>query len=463
MPITLTNGHVQTPGAIAIPNGCIVFQLNLDATVVAGPFGIVPASEKVTFQFDSNGDLVQPAVLYSNAELNPQLSSTLLGTYYLVTLYDANGAKLNSPPMWWQFTQPAGDTVDISEITPFQTVGGTVIYYPVSFQLNAPTPTTLGGVFSNAGGTNLFITAINTNGSVSLAQPSFSNLSGQISAGQIPSGLTLAATTFSGLITAQDGIEIGVVGTTSGVITLDGGTSGQSTITAPSVAGTASNPISFSNGINIPSGTVYSINNDTGISRASAGVIDVGNGAQGNATGTVNAAQYNIAGSQIAAVNLANGVTGTGSIVLAASPTLTGTLTAAAISGTTITASAAVTAKAGIEVGVAGTTSGVVTLDGSTSGQATITAPAVAGTTTNPISISNAIKAPSLQVTSPTPTGALSGVAFGDTTGFGNGSSGQAVTTTALGTGGGPTSAVTVVGYLEINVGGTVAWIPYMQ
>ena len=45
----------------------------------------------------------------------------------------------------------------------------------------------------------------------------------------------------------------------------------------------------------------------------------------------------------------------------------------------------------GHTIGLAGTTSGAITLAGSSSGSATITAPAVAGTVTNPIAISNSI------------------------------------------------------------------------
>src|SRR5208282_2183034 len=62
-----------------------------------------------------------------------------------------------------------------------------------------------------------------------------------------------------------------------------------------------------------------------------------------------------------------------------------------AITNTTLTASALITGKANIQLGVAGTTSGVITLEGSTSGASTITGPATAGTVTNPIVFSNAI------------------------------------------------------------------------
>lgn len=89
---------------------------------------------------------------------------------------------------------------------------------------------------------------------------------------------------------------------------------------------------------------VYEWNSDTGLSRASAAVIDVGNGSAGDASGTVNAAQYNVAGSQIAASNLSNGTTGSGSVALATSPTLVtptlGVASATSINKVAITAPA---------------------------------------------------------------------------------------------------------------------------
>jgi hypothetical protein len=54
-------------------------------------------------------------------------------------------------------------------------------------------------------------------------------------------------------------------------------------------------------------------------------------------------------------------------------------------------------------------------------------------------------------------------VRIGTTSGSGNGTAGQAVTTTLKGTGSGPTTAPIVANYLEINVGGTNYWIPLMS
>lgn len=81
--------------------------------MLAGPGGLVPASQILVFQLDASGNIQSGAKLYSNAELGPT------GTYYKVAIYDANGARLNASQTYWQFTESAGSTVDISQMTPF--------------------------------------------------------------------------------------------------------------------------------------------------------------------------------------------------------------------------------------------------------------------------------------------------------------------------------------------------------
>lgn len=195
--ITLTNGFPQGPNGLIVPNGSVVFQLNVDATVVAAPGGFVSGAVEVVFQFDEAGQLIQPAKLWSNEELNPQ-NSVGLGTYYLVTFYDQNGARINQVPMWWQFPEVANATVDISMMIPVSTVGGNVIFYPTAFAVPVPTPTTLGGIFSNAGLASNWIRSINTDGTVSLSQPAASDLSNGVSGS---GAVVLAASpTFTGTV-----------------------------------------------------------------------------------------------------------------------------------------------------------------------------------------------------------------------------------------------------------------------
>lgn len=196
--ITLTNGNPQDLSGLIVPNGSITFQLNVDGTVIAAPYGIVLASKVVNFQFNKVGQ-IQPnngaaaAQIYSNEELNPQ-NSIGLGTYYLVTFYDANGARLNVSPMWWQFPEPANTTVDISQMTPFATVGGNVIFYPTAFTIPPPSLITLGGIFANPGVTHEWVSAIDTDGTVTLTQPSAADLSN----GTVGTGAVVLASALSG-------------------------------------------------------------------------------------------------------------------------------------------------------------------------------------------------------------------------------------------------------------------------
>jgi len=79
-------------------------------------------------------------------------------------------------------------------------------------------------------------------------------------------------------------LTVGLAGTSSGILALAGSTSGSATFTAPAVAGTSTNPITISNSLQLPSGTVYNWNADTGLSRDAAGIVDVGNGTAGNSS-----------------------------------------------------------------------------------------------------------------------------------------------------------------------------------
>lgn len=74
-----------------------------------------------------------------------------------------------------------------------------------------------------------------------------------------------------------------------------------------------------------------------------------------------------------------------------------------------------------------------------------------------------ALHAPNIYLTGATPTGSGTVVSLGSTNGFGTGSSDVSVTTTTKGGGTGPTTAQTIVKYLEIDIGGTKYWIPLMQ
>lgn len=115
--------------------------------------------------------------------------------------------------------------------------------------------------------------------------------------------------------------QIGVAGTTSGELLLAGSASGTTTLVAPATAGTATNAALFSNSLQLPTGTVYSINGDTGLSRASAATWALGNGTAADTSGTLNLTTENLSN-----LGVANAVFGNaGHIMIAANaPTIAG-------------------------------------------------------------------------------------------------------------------------------------------
>jgi len=60
----------------------------------------------------------------------------------LVTFYDQNNARINKNPMWWQFQEVAGSTVDIGSMTPYLTEGN-VIFYPLISSMGSGTVTSV--------------------------------------------------------------------------------------------------------------------------------------------------------------------------------------------------------------------------------------------------------------------------------------------------------------------------------
>lgn len=342
--ITLINGFPQGLNALIVPNGSISFQLNTDATVIAAPYGFVAGGTEVVFQFDATGH-IQPnapaatAQIYSNLELNPQ-NSVGLGTYYLVTFYDQNGARLNKAPLWWQFPQVAGSTVDISEMTAFATVGGNVIYYPtvgagggsvtsVAFVGDGTILSSTPSTAVTASG-NVVATLLTQNANIVLAGPTSGGAALPTFRGlvvsDLPSGyiwsnlaaaganLTLANTTFSSTWTNTQpttylfaNVTAATVGANqnSNTLSIRGtlwtGASATDTWSLQNVIGSGTNPtttLTFSHAaggsgaalIQFPSAAALQFSTDTGISRSGAGVLNVGNGTPGDATGALIAA-----------------------------------------------------------------------------------------------------------------------------------------------------------------------------
>jgi hypothetical protein len=151
--ISLINGHIQTVNNLPIqPLGYMEMYLNMDASVLAAPYGLVLGGTKnaVRFYFDSNCDIITPAQIWSNIELNPQ-NITSVGTWYVVNFYDSNGTRLNNAPMNWVFTEIAGSSVDIGTMT---SINQGTAYYPTLSSLaegSFSSPPPIGNVTPNTG------------------------------------------------------------------------------------------------------------------------------------------------------------------------------------------------------------------------------------------------------------------------------------------------------------------------
>jgi hypothetical protein len=76
------------------------------------------------------------------------------------------------------------EVTNLAPATP--TFGPPTFRQIVGADLPRPTPVSVGGIFSKAAVANQFLTAVNVDGTIGAAQPSFANLSGTIAAGQVP-------------------------------------------------------------------------------------------------------------------------------------------------------------------------------------------------------------------------------------------------------------------------------------
>jgi len=182
--------------------------------------------------------------------------------------------------------------------------------------------------------------------------------------------------------TGATGLTAGANSGNAGVLTLKGSTSGAATITAPAVAGTATNTILISNSLQLPSGTVYGWNADTGLSRIAPGVVYVGNGTAGSLTGEILAST----GSFMQIQNANSGVT----VYSGTAPTIS-----SGFGSSPSIPNSNGTAAFTVNVGSGGTAStGVITMPSATTGWACFVAPngapqAAAVTYSAPTSVSS--------------------------------------------------------------------------
>lgn len=257
-----------------------------------------------------------------------------------------------------------------SQVLKQTTVNGVVTVGQLSFadisgsigpvQIPPPTPTTLGGVFSQIAASHQFVTQIGTDGSVSQAQPAFTDIAGSVAATQMPAltgdvttpagsvattlatvngnvgsfGSATQSTTFTvnakGLMTAVTNVTV-----TPAVGSITGLGIGVATALAINV-GTAGAPVTNGGALGTPSSGVGT--NLTGTAASlTAGHVTTNANLTGDVTSIGNAAT-------LAAGNAGN--LNSGTLLAARMPALTGDITTSAGAvATSLTANAVTNAK----------------------------------------------------------------------------------------------------------------------
>jgi hypothetical protein len=149
--ITLTGGNFQD-GSGNLLNGSVQLMLSQDSGIVGAP-GYVVSLIPVTFRIIA-GVLSGSCRIYSNAELS-------VSTYYIVNFFDQNNSRVGNPAQW-QFTQPAGSTVDAG--TMVSTTPGAPA---VSFPFGQQSQTSAAAMSFNAASFNQFLNNMTGNVSTS--------------------------------------------------------------------------------------------------------------------------------------------------------------------------------------------------------------------------------------------------------------------------------------------------------
>jgi hypothetical protein len=224
-----------------------------------------------------------------------------------------------------------GAALDLNYLTASDTTNPPATGYNVQITTGSLTPGDFGsfnsnddlvdsGISSTAGLGMSSGQVVSWNGDTSISRGSAGVIDiGTGSAGSTAGSLSATALTLSGTLTAGTIAGAALSGTFTGTPTLNGA------LTFSGGPTFSTSAPSFTAGLKVSSGQVVSWNGDTGISRGSAGVIDIGTGAQGSTSASISAANLTVTGTVRANTGFnANGTSGiSGSTLCSATITYT--------------------------------------------------------------------------------------------------------------------------------------------
>ncbi len=174
---TVTNQANINSGACNFTNQAIGFTPTAGRTlivaVMSGYTSFFGGPVNVVSFTDSVGDIFAPLSQITNSS-GRGTEITLLAAYNII-----GGATTFNCSQSGGMSNGTVDLFEVSNIAPLTpTIGAMTVRRIVGADLPYPTKVSLGGILSKAAVTNQFLTAINLDGTVSQAQPSYSNLSG---------------------------------------------------------------------------------------------------------------------------------------------------------------------------------------------------------------------------------------------------------------------------------------------
>jgi hypothetical protein len=246
---------------------------------VQGPNNVAVANGSISLQLQSDSQVIAspfgqveagiPVTFKFDANGNMPASAqiwsnaelTPSGTSYLVNFYDQNGARTNVTPMVWIFSQGNGSTVDIGTIV--SASPGSPAYAQAVITSPIAQQTINGQDLVMEGSALGFSAPASTTGDVFLSRQA-------ANVAQIGTTDANAAGTLRTAIYQVGGSDTGLSRDSAGVVDVGNGTAGDH-------SGIIQLLSAFFSSLGIVKWSI-----DTGLSRISAGLIGVGNGTQGD-------------------------------------------------------------------------------------------------------------------------------------------------------------------------------------
>jgi hypothetical protein len=229
-PVVTHDAIIESGAWASFTNQAISFTPTAGRTLVAvitggqTIFNACPGPVGVATFTDSVGDIFVPLTyVVNNAGQGTQL--TVLAATNIVggatTFSNTMASQIAPFPLTCSLANGQASIFEVTNLAPITpNFGPMTVRQIVGKDLPFPTSVSIGAILSKAAVANKFLTAVNTDGTIGQAQPSFTNLSGTIAAGQVPAttsnctgsnfaqGLNAGLTPICAAVTNQQAVQV---------------------------------------------------------------------------------------------------------------------------------------------------------------------------------------------------------------------------------------------------------------